>query len=445
MRTVLLAAAAAGAAAAPSASQCDSWLASGHPPVYFAHKVNDADITIDGKLDEEVWRDAPAVTDFKSIYGDLFQQQHPEQVPWHKTKGQILWSDSFVYVAGHLDEPNLWAIDQGWVLPTQEVSPEHPRFECNEDWIPSCPYRSADFEFFISPGPHGNTEWYKEFEFNTNAYAPKGPSVMTLALPRPYHDLHGKIPLWLNPDICPELKDCQYKVATDGKVNDPAWAAKHPNSSWTVEVKIPIEYLIKNVTGAARPADGVQWRHGFSRVEYHLKPNASAPGGYSKVFTSDLEREQGHLDRNWVWPPTYMYDVHMPDLWSVVQFSSARPGAGPAPTFNEAAFNWPAYGTLSRLYYAQWDAMFTTGNYSSSLDALQNIFATIQDPAKQDAWKKERQIIAFPTFPTEAWACVEATVRADAETGWMASVRLPGLPSEVWTIDGWRRITHSRS
>ena len=50
----------------------------------------------------------------------------------------------------------------------KKVSPENPRFTCEESWIPSCPYRSADFEFFFSPGPHGTPEWYKEFEFNAN-------------------------------------------------------------------------------------------------------------------------------------------------------------------------------------------------------------------------------------------------------------------------------------
>eukprot|EP01065_Artemidia_motanka_P030115 TRINITY_DN36134_c0_g1_i1.p1 TRINITY_DN36134_c0_g1~~TRINITY_DN36134_c0_g1_i1.p1 ORF type:complete len:439 (+),score=146.16 TRINITY_DN36134_c0_g1_i1:76-1392(+) len=425
--------------AAASAVDCDTALNAGRPPVYFARKVKDSDITIDGKLDEGVWKAAAAVEDFQSIYGTLFEKQHPEQRPWHATRGQILWSDDFVYVAGHLDEPNLYALDQGWVLPVEPVSPEHPRFECTEWWIPSCPYRSADFEFFISPGLHGNTEWYKEFEFNTNANAPEGPSVMTLALPRPYHDLHGEIPLWLNSTVCPELKGMQYKVTANGKVNDPAYAAKHPNSSWTVEVKIPIEYLIKNVTGAERPAEGVQWRHGFSRVEYHLKPNSSSPGGYEKIFTSALERKQGHLDRNWVWPPTFMYDIHMPDLWSVVQFTEKAPGSGPDPAFNAGKLNWPAYGMLSRLYYAQWDSQFVTGNFSTSLDELKEIFAVIGDPTRTDAWKDERQILAFPSFPDEGYKCLDLTLRADEQTGWAATVQVKGQ-KEVWSIDGWRRV-----
>lgn len=417
----------------------------GMPPHYIAYKVQESDISIDGQLSEPVWAAAPEVTDFGSIYGPEFQARHPEETPWHRTGARVLWSDDYVYVGGHLEESHLWAIDKGWTLPTEQVSPQQPRFDCTESWIPSCPYRSADFEFFFSPGLHGTPEWYKEFEFNPNVEKRwnlgQGPSVMTLALPRPYHDLHGQIPLWLNPSVCAELRDCEYRVAASGKINDPAWAARHPNSSWTVEVKIPVRYLLANVTGAERPADGVQWRLAFSRVEYQLRANASAPGGYEKVFATDLERKQGHFDRNWVWPPTFMYDIHMPDLWSILQFSSSPPGAAPA-AFSQEKVNWPAYGTLSRLYYAQWDRQFVTGNFSAELGELRRAYEALADPSATDAFKAERQILNFPSVPAAAWepGCADVRVERDAETGWKASVRTPEFPRQRWTMDGWRRV-----
>lgn len=423
-------------------STCKAALMAGKPPHYIAHKVQDSDIVLDGSLDDVAWRRAPKVDNFESIYGRLFQEQHPSDAPWYATSGQILWSEDYVYVAGHLQESQLWAIDEGWTLPTQQVSPENPRFTCEEPWIPSCPYRSADFEFFFSPGLHGSPEWYKEFEFNVNVHAAKGPSVMTLSLPRPYHDLHGEIPLWLNSEVCPVLRDYKYKVAADGRVNDPAWAATHPNRSWSVEVKIPIDYLIKNVTGALRPADGVQWRQAFSRVEYHLRENASAPGGYEPYLATDTERRQGHLDRNFVWPPTFMYDIHMPDLWSFLQFSSRPPGMGSSVTFDSEQANWPAYGTLSRIYYAEWYMFFSSQTFSFDLRELQAAYERLADPRASDAFKEERQILSFPNVPAAAWdpACAHITVEEDSVTGWKASVRTHENAGEVWTMDGWRRV-----
>src|SRR5262245_34620473 len=59
-------------------------------------------IVIDGKLDEKAWRDAAWTDSFVDIEGDL------KPLPRFQTRAKMLWNDSYLYVAAHLDEPHIW-------------------------------------------------------------------------------------------------------------------------------------------------------------------------------------------------------------------------------------------------------------------------------------------------------------------------------------------------
>ena len=54
-------------------------------------------------------------------------------------------------------------------------------------------------------------------------------------------------------------------------------------------------------------------------------------------------------EHNWVWSPQGVIDMHRPERWGYVQFSTAKPG--------EAAFrkdpDWPVRDLLHRVYYAE--------------------------------------------------------------------------------------------
>ena len=86
------------------------------------------------------------------------------------------------------------------------------------------------------------------------------------------------------------------------------------------------------------PKDGDQWRINFSRVEWDIE---IVDGKYRK-----LEKRPEH---NWVWSPQGVIDMHRPERWGYLQFSTAKPG--------EAKFkpdvDWDIRDTLHRAYYAQ--------------------------------------------------------------------------------------------
>lgn len=265
-------------------------------------------------------------------------------------------SDEFIYVLAVLEERCIWATDYGWELPSRPVNPSNPRPDCTSNSsnriYPTCPFRNGDFEFFISAGKNGDTAYYKEFEFNANVDPKwnhnKGPAVMTLSFPRPYNDLHGRIVYWLNNNTNEALKKMQYAVKTSGPINDPQSQGKL--QSWTVEVKVPIKYIIENVSNAEWPKEGTLWRVAFSRVVYHLRRSSAQNGYFEPFYKFDIERLQAHKERNFVWPPTYMYDIHMPDMWGGMVFTKNLPHQRLRKSKLRSPLErvWGPYGTLSR-------------------------------------------------------------------------------------------------
>lgn len=103
------------------------------------------------------------------------------------------------------------------------------------------------------------------------------------------------------------------------------------------------------------PNDGDQWRINFSRVEWQVRV---IDGKYQKVA--------GRKEDNWVWSPQGVVDMHRPETWGYLQFSTARPGAAsfrPDPT-------GPVRHLLHHVYYAQQLYRRTHGRYAAALDDL---------------------------------------------------------------------------
>jgi hypothetical protein len=73
-------------------------------------------------------------------------------------------------------------------------------------------------------------------------------------------------------------------------------------------------------------------------------------------------------EHNWVWSPQGAVNMHMPERWGYVQFSSAAAGTS-SDAFTEDPndlFKW----ALRRLYYRQRRVRETTGKYATTLSAL---------------------------------------------------------------------------
>src|SRR3954471_9363760 len=60
-------------------------------------------ILVDGKLDDEAWKQAQWTSDFVDIEGE--RQPRPK----YRTRAKLLWDDQYLYIAAELEEPDVKA------------------------------------------------------------------------------------------------------------------------------------------------------------------------------------------------------------------------------------------------------------------------------------------------------------------------------------------------
>ncbi len=278
------------------------------PKGYVGHKVAKPP-TIDGKLDDDAWRDAAWTDDFVDIEGDA------KPKPRFRTRVKMAWDDAALYLAAELEEPHVWAA---------------------LDKHDSVIFYDPDFEVFLDPD--GDNHLYGELELNAKN------TTWDLLLPKPYKDGGRALNGW-------EILGLKTAVAVNGTLND----ARDKDVGWTVEIAWPWDGLKELTLRAAPPKDGDRWRINFSRVEWDI---AIENGKYAKVPKKP--------EHNWVWSPQGVIDMHRPERWGYLQFSTAKPG-----TVKFAAD--PAQGVKDRLhelYYAQRSHHEKHKRYAKTLDEL---------------------------------------------------------------------------
>jgi Carbohydrate family 9 binding domain-like len=278
------------------------------PPRHYLCYHAGGPIVIDGKLDEPAWAAVPWTEPFVDIEGDR------RQPPRYRTRAKMLWDDRYFYVAAEMEEPHVWA-----------TLTEHD----------SVIFHDNDFEVFLDPD--GDNHNYGEFEINALNTG------WDLRLPRPYKDGGQADDGW-------EIPGLKTAVHVDGTLNDP----RDTDRGWTVEIAFPWQALGRLSKQPAPPRDGDQWRVNFSRVEWR---HTIVDGKYRK--------ESGRED-NWVWSPQGVVDMHRPETWGYVQFSTAAPGRA---TFRPDPAG-PARHLLHRIYYAQREYHKNHGRYARALAEL---------------------------------------------------------------------------
>src|SRR5207248_447695 len=92
--------------------------------------------------------------------------------------------------------------------------------------------------------------------------------------------------------------------------------------------------------GTSPPREGDIWRINFSRVEWQYDV---IDGKYCRH-----EREKSPED-NWVWSPQGVIDMHRPERWGVVMFTSKDP----SQRVEVADPSFPAREMLMEAYYRQ--------------------------------------------------------------------------------------------
>jgi hypothetical protein len=292
------------------ASWVDDWakMARIKPKHYICYRTS-GDIRVDGRLDESSWYDVPWTDDFRDIEGDI------KPIPRFRTRAKMLWDDKYFYVGAELEEPHVWA-----------TLTEHD----------SIIFHDNDFEIFIDPD--GDNHGYYEIEINAFG------TEWDLLLIKPYKDGGPAVHSW-------EIPGLKVGVDVKGTINDPG----DEDEGWSVEVAIPFDVLKECARGSVPPSHGSQWRVNFSRVEWNVE---IAEGQYKKVA--------GKREDNWVWSPQGVIDMHRPEKWGYVQFSTdevAKAEFKPDPLAKER-------NLLLNIYYAQKDYRKEHGKWAKNLAEL---------------------------------------------------------------------------
>jgi hypothetical protein len=279
-----------------------------HPRGYIASRAATPP-RIDGRLDDEAWRAAPWSEPFVDIEGAARPQ------PRLETRVKMLWDADYFYVGARLDDSHVWG-----TLTTHDAVIFH----------------DPDFEIFVDP--NGDNHEYYELEINALG------TYWDLFLPRPYKDDGKAMNAW-------EIQGLKSAVFVDGTLNDP----RDTDRGWSVELALPWRVLGEQARRPAPPVEGDQWRVNFSRVQW---PFETSGGRYQKP--------KGAREDNWVWSPQHVVDMHRPETWGYVQFTSRPPG--------EVTFTpdpaWPARAWLHRAYYAQREYRRAHGRWAASIDEL---------------------------------------------------------------------------
>jgi hypothetical protein len=293
------------------------------PEGYVCYRTSGA-LDIDGRMNEPSWKAAPWTNFFVDIEGSR------KPIPRFKTRAKMLWDNYYFYVGAELEEPHVW----GTLV-------FHDQIICHEN----------DFEIFIDPNSD-NHEYY-EIEI--------GPlnTIWDLYHITPYKDMTpvtASVQTW-------DIQGMKTAVFVDGTINDP----RDVDKSWSVEFAIPWTVLAPKAHRPSPPQNGDRWRVNFSRVEYvHDIVTADRTNEEEDIKNNAYSKREGIPCDNWVWSPQGVINMHCPEMFGYVQFSTAKPGADtfrPDPTS-------PARMLLHGIYYAQRDYHAKNKRWAADIGVL---------------------------------------------------------------------------
>ncbi|SFT15412.1 Carbohydrate family 9 binding domain-like [Zhouia amylolytica] len=285
--------------------------ASKAPRSYVAHKTTE-NIVVDGKADEESWEKAPWSDNFIDIEG--------VKTPTYKTNMKMLWDDEYLYFFADLEEPHVW----GTLKQRDTVI-----------------FYNNDFEIFIDPD--GDTHNYMEFEMNALN------TIWDLLLVKPYREHSLVLDSW-------DIQGIKTAVHVNGTLNNP----NDKDSGWSVEIAMPWKVLTEANSHGKIPEDEF-WRINFSRVNWDFE---LVDGRYQRK-----KDESGKYlpEYNWVWSPQGVINMHEPEHWGYVYFTSK--GVDEKVTFEipeDEAIKWQLYA----LYRKQKAFKNKNGKWAASMDEL---------------------------------------------------------------------------
>ncbi len=335
------------------------------PPEHYTVFKATGPIKLDGKADEQDWKNAQWSKSFVDIEGDL------KPKPLLDTKMKMLWDDKYLYVFAHMKESDIWA------------------YYLKNDMIV---YHENDFEIFIDPDRDGRN--YFEFEVNAQN------TLFDLFLTLPYRDMGSALIPW-------DANGTESAVSMDGTINNP----DDKDKEWSVEMKIPFDQITTSFDPKA-PSDGDVWKINFSRVEWQTN---IVDGKY--VHKKDPDTGKDLPEYNWVWSPQGVINMHYPERWGNLQFSTLAPSQ--SKKVSEITLKEDAIVQyLWLIYYKQQDYNKENERYAHSLKDI-NIPENVTYEYKG---KKKRATLNLVATDYSFYASIkneDGKVFSITEKGWL--------------------------
>jgi hypothetical protein len=325
------------------------------PKTYNCDYTNHA-LIVDGILDDPQWEKAK----WSDIFMDIEGAGMP--VPKYNTQFKMLWDKYYLYIGAKLEEPDLWA-----------TLTRHDAII----------YHDNDFEVFIDPDGDGLN--YYEMEINALG------TVLDLFLDKPYNKKGTA-------DISWNFKRLNSAVHRYGTLNDPS----DRDSGWTTEIAIPWEAFSAN--SPVPPKEGDKWRMNFSRVQWNL---TKKDNGYKKL--TDSLSGKNLPEYNWVWSPQGVVNMHVPEKWGTIQFTTET---GITETKLPEFWIWMNGGNNRNI--EDWDSIFRELRNIGITGLLINCDTTVLKKIIPLAKEKDMQI--------HAWLWTMNSMDAKAE--WLSVNRL---------------------
>lgn len=283
------------------------------PKTHIAYKTTDK-IIVDGEESETSWS--------KVDWTDAFVDIEGVQKPKYETKVKMLWDETNYYILAKINEPHVWA---------------------NLKQRDTIIFYNNDFEVFIDPD--GDSFNYYELEINALN------TVWDLFLSKPYRTNDNVV---LNDWNITGLKSA---VKVKGTINN----STDTDQGWMLEIAIPWAAYQKSYNEDNVPRDRF-WRVNFSRVNWQ-----------HSIIDGKYERKKDPSGKflpeyNWVWSPQGVINMHEPEKWGYVYFSSKeRKEAFTIP--KDERLKWE----LFKWYRAQKQYFSLKKQWATSLKDLGNI------------------------------------------------------------------------
>lgn len=283
------------------------------PKTYIAHKAIES-IIIDGEDLDTSWNNVMWSKPFIDIEG--------VKKPVYKTQVKMLWDDTYFYILAKMEEPHVW----GDITKKDAII-----------------FHNNDFEVFIDPD--GDTHNYYELEINAlNAS-------WDLFVSKPYRDDNVVLNDW-------NITGLKSAVKVNGTLNNP----KDTDTGWVLEMAIPWSAYKKGYFDKNVPADKF-WRVNFSRVNWDFQV---ADEAYERK--KDANGKLLH-EYNWVWSPMGVVNMHEPEKWGYVYFSSKQVGGLDRFSIpQDEKIKWELY----KIYRLQNAHFKEHKNYFTSIDSITN-------------------------------------------------------------------------